>query len=59
MEEALISACEALDGFGLPRAIGRFNTDRLIFANHSFLDAIGIEKDEIGGLAMSAFVKIA
>jgi hypothetical protein len=58
MEEALISACEALDGFGLPRAIGRFNTDRFIFANHSFLDAIGIEKDEIGGLSMSAFVKI-
>jgi hypothetical protein len=58
MEEALISACETLDAFGLPRAFGKFDTDRFIFANRSFLDALGIERDEITGLAMSGIVKI-
>jgi signal transduction histidine kinase len=58
MYEALISACETLDEFGLPRAVGRFDADRLIFANRSFLDAIGFEKDEAAGLALSAIVKI-
>jgi PAS domain-containing protein len=47
-----------LDEFGLPRAVGRFNADRLIFANRSFLDAIGLEKEEVAGLALSAIVKI-
>ena len=58
MYEAVISACKTLDEFGLPRAVGRFDADRLIFANRSFLDAIGLEKDEAAGLALSAMVKI-
>ena len=58
MYEAVIAACKTLDEFGLPRAIGRFDADRLIFANRSFLDAIGLEKDEAAGLALSAMVKI-
>jgi hypothetical protein len=58
MEEALISACETLDAFGLPRAFGRFDADRFIFANRCFLDAIGIDRDEITGLAMSGILKI-
>src|SRR5260370_4100195 len=56
--EAVISACKTLDEFGLDRDGGRFDGDRLIFANRSFVDAIGLEKDEAAGLAMSAMVKI-
>jgi hypothetical protein len=58
MYEAVISACKTLDEFGLPRAVGRFDADRLIFANRSFLDTIGLEKDEAAGLALSAIVKV-
>ncbi|HEX6563271.1 MAG TPA: hypothetical protein VF020_03250 [Chthoniobacterales bacterium] len=58
MYEAIISACQALDAFGLPRAVGRFDADRFVFANNSFLQATGLEKDEIRGLALSGVVKI-
>jgi len=58
MYEALISACQVVDGFGLPRAVGRFDADRFIFANNSFLQAIGLERDEIASLALSGVVKI-
>jgi hypothetical protein len=58
MYEALITACQAVDAFGLPRAVGRFDADRFIFANNSFLQAIGVERDEIESLALSGVVKI-
>jgi hypothetical protein len=58
MYEALILACQAVDTFGLPRAVGRFDADRFIFANNSFLRAIGLERDEIASLALSGVVKI-
>jgi len=58
MYEALIAACQAVDAFGLPRAMGRFEADRFIFANNSFLQAIGVERDEIASLALSGVVKI-
>jgi hypothetical protein len=58
MYEALISACQAVDAFGLPRAVGRFDADRFIFANDSFLHAVGVERDEIKSLALSGVVKI-
>ena len=58
MYEALISACKAVDPFGLPRAVGRFEADRFIFANNSFLRAIGVERTELASLALSGVVKI-
>ena len=58
MYEALISACQAVEAFGLPRAVGRFDADRFVFANDSFLQAIGLERDEIASLALSGIVKI-
>ena len=58
MYEALISACQTVDTFGLPRAVGSFNADRFIFANDSFLNAVGIEREEIESLALSGVVKI-
>ena len=58
MYEALIAACQAVDAFGLPRAVGRFDADRFIFANNSFLQVIGLERDEIASLALSGVVKI-
>jgi hypothetical protein len=57
MYEALIAGCQAVDAFGLPRAMGRFEADRFIFANNSFLQAIGVERDEIASLALSGVVK--
>ena len=56
--EAIQSACQALDVFGLPLAIGRFDADRLIFANDSFVRATGLERDELKCLAFSEIVKI-
>ena len=38
--------------------MGRFEADRFIFANNSFLQATGIERDEIASLALSGVVKI-
>jgi hypothetical protein len=38
--------------------VGRFDADRFIFANNSFLQAVGLEQDEIRGLALSGVVKI-
>jgi hypothetical protein len=58
MFEAIISACKELDAFGLPRAVGRVDADRLIYANESFLHATGLSRDEISGLALSAIVRI-
>jgi hypothetical protein len=58
MYEALIAGCQAVDAFGLPRAMGRFEADRFIFANNSFLQATGVERDEIASLALSGVVKI-
>lgn len=58
MYETIISACRALDAFRLPRAVGRVDADRFIFANHSFLQAVGLEQDEIRGLALSGVLKI-
>jgi signal transduction histidine kinase len=56
--DAIQSACQALDSLGLPRAIGRFDADRLIFANDSFVRATGLERDELKCLALSEIVKI-
>jgi hypothetical protein len=56
--DAIRSACQALDAFGLPRAIGRFDVDRLIFANDSFVRAVGLARDELKCLAFSEIVKI-
>ena len=58
MFEAIISACKELDRFGLPRAVGRVDADRLIYVNESFLHATGLSRDEISGLALSAIVQI-
>jgi hypothetical protein len=58
MYEALISACRALDPFGLPRAIGKFDADRFIFANNSFLRTLDLEGDEITSVALSGIIKI-
>jgi PAS domain-containing protein len=58
MFEAIISACNELDRFGLPRAVGRVDADRLIYVNESFLRATGLSRDEISGLALSAIVRI-
>jgi signal transduction histidine kinase len=56
--DAIQAACQALDSFGLPRAIGRFDADRLIFANDSFVRAAGLEREELKCLAFSEIVKI-
>jgi hypothetical protein len=56
--EPIISACEALDAFGLPRAVGNLQTDRFIIANDSFLQIVGLAKDEIPFVALSEVVKI-
>ena len=58
MFESIISACKALDAFGLPRAAGNLHTDRFIVANESFLRIAGLGKDEILITALSEIVKI-
>jgi hypothetical protein len=58
MFESIISACKALDAFGLPRAAGNLHTDRFIVANESFLRIAGLKKDEISTVALSEIVKI-
>ena len=58
MFESIISACKALDAFGLPRAAANLHTDRFIVANESFLRIVGLEKDEILITALSEIVKI-
>ena len=58
MFESIISACKALDAFGLPRAAGNLHTDRFIFANQSFLRMAGLGKDEILIVVLSEIVKI-
>lgn len=47
-----------MDIFGLPRAVGSFETDCFIVANNSFLRATGLEKDEVSAVALSEVVKI-
>jgi signal transduction histidine kinase len=56
--EPIISACESLDAFGLPRAVGNLQTDRFVIANRSFLQVVGLTKDEIPFVALSEVVKI-
>jgi hypothetical protein len=56
--QPIISACEALDAFGLPRAVGNLQTDRFIVANKSFLQIVGLTKDEIPFVALSEVVKM-
>jgi signal transduction histidine kinase len=58
MFDSILSACESLDAFGLPRAAGNLQTDRFIVANKSFLRIVGLEKDEIPFVALSEVVKI-
>jgi len=58
MFESIISACKALDAFGLPRAAGNLHTDRFISANQSFLRMAGLGKDEILIVVLSEIVKI-
>jgi signal transduction histidine kinase len=58
MFEAIISACKELDTFGLPRAVRWVDADRLFYVNDSFLQATGLSRDEISGLALSAIVRI-
>jgi signal transduction histidine kinase len=57
MYESLISACKAIDEFGLPRAIGNLRTDRFLFANDSFLKIAGLEPDEILLIPLSEIVR--
>ena len=57
MFESIISACKALDAFGLPRAAGNLHTNRFIVANESFLRIVGLEKDKISIVALSEIVK--
>jgi PAS domain S-box-containing protein len=56
MDRSIISACKALDSFGLPRAVGNISTDRLIAANNSFLRLVGFEKSEIFEIPLSEIV---
>jgi PAS domain S-box-containing protein len=58
MYESIISACKALDAFGLPRAIGNLETNEFIVANRSFLRLVGLEEEEISSVALSEIVKI-
>src|SRR5689334_19861886 len=58
MFKSIISACKALDAFGLPRAAGNLHTDRFIAANESFLRIAGLGKDEILIATLSEIVKI-
>jgi signal transduction histidine kinase len=57
MYESIISACKAIDEFGLPRAIGNLRTDRFLFANDSFLKMASLERDEILLIPLSEIVK--
>ena len=57
MYESIISACKAIDKFGLPRAIGNLRTDGFLFANDSFLKIAGLERDEILLIPLSEIVK--
>jgi hypothetical protein len=58
MFKSIISACKALDAFGLPRAAGNLHTDRFIVANESFLRIAGLGKDEVLIATLSEIVKI-
>ncbi|MBV8276676.1 MAG: PAS domain S-box protein [Verrucomicrobia bacterium] len=58
MDESIISACKALDSFGLPRAIGDLETDEFIVANKSFLRLVGLEEGEVSSIAFSEIVKL-
>jgi hypothetical protein len=58
MYESIISACQAMDTLGLPRAVADFDSDRFIFANSAFLRVTGIKDPLLSGLALSEIVKI-
>lgn len=58
MYESIISACQAMDTLGLPRAVADFDSDRFIFANNAFLQATGVKDPLLSDLALSQIVKI-
>jgi hypothetical protein len=58
MYESIISACKALDAFGLPRAVGNLRTDRFVTANNAFLRLLGLEQEEISIIALSDIVRM-
>jgi signal transduction histidine kinase len=57
MYDSIITACKEMDAFALPRAVGQFETDRFVFANNSFLRAIGLKRSEISYLPLSSVTK--
>jgi hypothetical protein len=58
MYESVISACEAIGHFGLPRAIGKLDDDRFLCANDLFLKLIGLLEDEFLLLPICEIVKL-
>jgi hypothetical protein len=58
MYESIISACQAMDTLGLPRAVADFDSDRFIFANNAFLRVTVIKDPLLSNLALSEIVKI-
>ena len=58
MYESIISACQVMDTFGLPRAVADLESDRFIFANNSFLRVAGLKERLLPSLALSRIVKI-
>jgi PAS domain S-box-containing protein len=58
MYESIISACKALDAFGLPRAIGNLETNEFIVANRTFLRLVGMDEEEVSSVALSEVVRM-
>jgi hypothetical protein len=55
MHESMISACKAMDGFGVPAAVVKVQLDRFLFANECFLQVIGLT---VADLSSASLLKI-
>ena len=58
MYESIISACQVMDTFRLPRAVADLESDRFIFANNAFLRVVEIKEPLLPTLALSGIVKL-
>jgi hypothetical protein len=55
MDESMILACKAMDGFGIPAAVVKVQVDRFLFANECFLQVIGLT---VADLSSTSLLKI-
>jgi signal transduction histidine kinase len=54
---SLVSACANMDLLQLPTAIGRFDLDRLVFANDTFLRLAGLQHAQLSRELLSEYLK--